>query len=515
MTFTFSPEYLENLVTTKKHRDFIDGRKKKVEKYLVRYNVEYSQTRLEKGHLKGQIFGDILYQTRVKHLANRNMCEPILVGWLANLTREMSLSKELAENEKLADIMANVNGKNQDLKKFSRDLFWEYLAVGLVGVLVESPLEKEESEINAITRGERSKATLFKSEYIISWERFKEQGGNMGALKEVVLYRTHDGEALYLKRYFIEEGGKYQSQDIKVKTKTNIILESDGNAIPGVYTDYKELEMEEGEIAQGDLDYIPFFILGESCTESVIRNIVEQNEEYLNKKSQYDTINRNQTFKRLLAVGLTAEDIEVWNESVIVATPKTEAKIQEIEAGDPVALEKDLESIEKNCYLEGFLKFNARYQLATAQVESAESKKEDKQTWHDYLNYIADLAEDVLNGIVDAIAEFESAQLEQNKKNVTISREFDSIISQEELNRMELLYSKLNDFGEAGRKAKAEIVCAALAELKFIPEADLSEEEKKTELWKAIREEAQKAQQPSFSVGSNISDVINGGEVPQ
>lgn len=511
--FTFSDTYLNNLITIKKHRDFIDGRVDKVKKYLVRHSVEYSQNLITNGNNKGRAFGNVLFQARLDHLANRNLCEPILVGWLAAITRETMISDELIANEDFKNILYNLDGTRKSIETLIRDTFWEYGGVGLVGVLVEAPLVVATTQEEARERGERSIATIFKAEYILAIERFKNQGRMLGELKRIVLYLDGDDESMRLREYSIEnQGDTFRVKDFTLKIK-NVLLNTDGTSGTLNTTDLKEVEEMDVVETDGNFDRIPFIIIGEDPGESIIRNIVEQNYEYLNKKSQYDTINRNQCFKRILGIGIQPEEIELWNESVMATTSRSDAKIQTIEPGDPIALEKDLANIERNCYLEGFMRHGARYQLATGQTESAETKREDKLTWFNYLNYVADLLERAANDVIKLLAHYENIELQEVSEPLKISREFDNVVTQEQLNRADMLYRMADDFGEAGGKAKARIFNSMLAEIRLLPEEGKTEEEIKADIQQEILDSPPKAPQSSFSINSNIIDEINGSEV--
>ena len=228
--FTFSDTYLNNLITIKKHRDFIDGRVDKVKKYLVRHSVEYSQNLITNGNNKGRAFGNVLFQARLDHLANRNLCEPILVGWLAAITRETMISDELIANEDFKNILYNLDGTRKSIETLIRDTFWEYGGVGLVGVLVEAPLVVATTQEEARERGERSIATIFKAEYILAIERFKNQGRMLGELKRIVLYLHGDDESMRLREYSIEnQGDTFRVKDFTLKIK-NVLLNTDGTS---------------------------------------------------------------------------------------------------------------------------------------------------------------------------------------------------------------------------------------------------------------------------------------------
>lgn len=511
--YTFTKSYLFNLPIYLKHLDFLNGSKARVAKYLVRHNTEYATKEVDEGPNKGKKYGDLLFQTRLRFLYNRKFCRSIKLGWLAKLSQAITVDESLTQ-EPWPDLLANIDGKSTKLSRFVRNATGEYLDLGRVGVLAEAPVNIDATAEGAKAKREQSFLKLFPAWAILKAEYHREMDEYQNQLKLVDLYieSTPEGH-MYCRRYWLPEMGKdYVVQDFVIETD-NIIEKSSGNDLAlnvANKGDEKEFTVKLiGDMKAGSLNRIPFAVLGEGPESSVIESTVDKNEEWLNKKSHLDNINRSQSYQRYLGVGVHPEEVKVWNESIFAISKNPDAKVITLQGGDPVALEKDLQDLALEIYLEGFLRHNARYLKQTGSVESAESKREDASTYTDALEDSATKIEELINEALSFIWEFETSATPDGKQGtIEIQKDFHAAISAEENDLMAMLYNMGADWGEAGREAQAKIFISMLNQIPIGGDEDQTEEEYKADLEKRILESAGQERGPA-RIGNQVEVTDN------
>lgn len=475
MGYKFSKEYLNNYNRLVMHSDFIDGSVSRVSSYLRRLNIENASKIID-----GMKVGDIMFNARKERLANRNICEPILSYYLAYLSRELVYNEEM-EDEPFNTILSNVDGSGQRFDTLARTLIYNLLGYGYTGALIESDGEPEQAQGRAIQKGERSYIAQFSALDILKLEREK-KGAGLGKIKQLDLKTGQSEEGITGLSYTLVEGG-YMRRDFLIKIDKDEPFPPTDSA--------SEYLVEYGEPAIGELSKIPFVLIGNDLSESVIRLAVEKNVELLNKRSYLDAININQAFKRLFGFGVDEDDVKYSSFDVMSLVSDPNAKIQEIEPGNPQSLINDIEDIEREAYLEGTLKHGTRYQASTKAVESAETQRQNNAAFENYLSYLADMIEHGLNDIISIVYEFEKGQEPEEKNFIEISRDFNPAISAEETNRYITLYDMAADKGAVGQRIQNEIVALLLSEMRLVSSSRATSEETKSELIKGVKEYTQ------------------------
>lgn len=516
-------DYLKNLSRYLRHDDFIDGDVDAVRKYLVPHLSEESNAKVKLPDGTHVAMGSAAWKIRNDRLENKNLCEPILMQWLAYLTQKVTTTG--LEGADWEQILGDIDGEGTPLTIFKRYLDWDYLGYGRVGVLVEGPAEVAENATDALLRGERAYAQKFEPWLILKADKFKNMGPKRGQLREVVLLvDSVEGENqkrnMLVRRLWIEEQGQnYRSQLLELKGH---ILDEVNGATGPISRDnpwHKPIDIvEEGEIVEGSFDKIPFVIFGDSPRlDSVIYTAVSANKSHMNKSSAKDTIDYYQSSQRVMFAGVDKEALKMWNESMALMTDNENAKLHVVAAGDPTSLSAGIERLERDALLDGLLRVAQRYQLMTAQTQSAESKREDNATFVNYLGYVVDVMQSGMTEVIELIYRFERNS-EPRDMSVTIGKDFRIAATDEELTERALLMSWLREFGQPGREATGHLIATSLLEQRIAVFGDEgSAENLLQELANAIVEEAKReptsarlrADRPR--VGS-IADRIVSGE---
>lgn len=518
--FSLGKHYLTNLSRYLRHDDFLSGDVEDVKKYLVRHMSEYSTSPVTTPGGAKSTIGQVAWNVRLERLANKNLCEPIMLQWLAFLSQEVS--REKLDGEPWETIWSDVDGMGTPTDIFIRWLHWHYLAYGRVGCLIEGPSEISENQSDAIIRGERSYAQIFEPWLILDAKRFTDMGPHRGKLKEVLLLVDSEDESegrrnMIVRRLWIEnQGESYRSQLYTVKG--HILDDIDGTSGSAVkhITWGKPLDFEPlTEEVYGSLDEIPFVLLGEGPKEdSIIFTAVSANREHLNKKSAKDTIDYYQAFQRVAFFGVSGDEAKQWSENIAAFFSDPNGRVDVIESGDPASLTDDIEKLERDAVLDGLLRIAQKQQLMTKQVQSAESKREDNATFEEYLGHVVDMIEEAINRVYYFLHRFERAT-DTPEFKISIGKDFKIAFTTEELVERNLLVSLLRDFGQPGRKATAAIACTSLLEQRIAAIANgISEDELKQQLVEELWNEAQKEPQaPRFRdlVGLGTSRSIADG----
>jgi hypothetical protein len=495
----FDRKYLRSLPVYLRHDDFIDGDVDRVRRYLVRHMSEKLKVPDPNDSSKRINIGQQMWNIRNERLANDNLCEPILMHWLAFLTQEISHTDALSE-EPWSEFFENLDGFNTPHDVFVREVFEKYLGYGRVGILVEGPADVAEGADEAQAAGERSYATLFESYEIPVCEYWK-TGPDRGKVKEVVFIldsmQSEDSSSrdTKVRRYWQETAGaKPRVQEYRVP---GYIFDDVFGTTRPEQSVKKWAESREwvplGNETEIDLDCIPVVIIGDGPRDSILySSVVPKNRELLNKKSAKDTIDYYQAFKRLAFFGVDPSQAGAWNEALAAFFKEADGKMQEVEAGNPESLTNDIDNIKREAFLDGLLRAALRHQLMTKQVQSVDSKREDNNTLEKFLGSVVDIVERGFNDVVRFMWHFETgSEADDEIVRVTIGRDFKIAFTESELAEQSILVAWLRDFGPAGEKAYAEIVATKLLEQRFAASDREAEDTLKKELADAIRQAAE------------------------
>ena len=509
---SLSRDYLEKLPVYLEHEDFILGKPRHVRKYLVRHYSEYSSAVVNTPDGKQSTVGSVAWDTRNKILANNNLCEPILMQWLAFLSQEVT---HKLEGEPWDTILADMDGDGTSLEKFIRDEHWAYLGKGHFGVLIEGPSSVADDPVQAKLNGERSYATLYEPWLICIEEYFKEMGPKRGKLKELgLIVGSTKGEdntrKMIVRRYWIDnQGEKYKWREYTVDKHVLDSVDGTLETLSGHSTWGEELDFEPmGEEAEGPFTDIPFVTAGHGPDDdSVLANVVPKNREHLNKKSQKDIIDGYQSHKRVAVSGADPEELVQWNSNIVANFSNPDAKVHVVEGGDPVSLEKELDKLERDAMLEGLLRVAQRHQLMTKAQQSADSKREDSKTMEEYLGYVTDVIQDATHRVLWFMHKFENKTIENPEFNLSLGRDFSIAFTEEELAEQALMVSWTYDYPKAGREMKAHILRTKWLEMRIASTEEESEAELKSRIGDELLLEA-KEEPTATSLPTELANPV-------
>lgn len=507
LKFSYSKQFLKQLHVFLRHDDFIDGQPETVEKYLVRHQSENSKA--VDPESKASV-GQTSWHIRTELLENDNICDTVLSYWLAYLSTDIT-KKPVHETPIWKSILADLDGEGMDHKSFVRHLDWDYLGYGQCGVLVEGPASTAERGTDAQARGERTYATAWEPWRICRIERFKDAGPMKGKLSDLALIESHHsapgGESYTIVRRFWIEGQSQKYKSAHYKVKGDIFADVDGKK-PAQKKHYEPLGAElVGDVVDGSLDEIPFVLIGKGPKEdSVLYAVVPKNRELLNKKSWRDMVLLNQGFDRLFGFGIRPEEIKFITERNVVLVENVDASIDRIGAADPAALEVECDNVKRDGILKGTLRVAQQQQLMTRQQASGDSKREDKESFIEYLEYVSERIQSGLNEIMKFLFWFETgSKPEEGTFELTIEKDFSSIPTDQEIQEDTLVYGMCDDFPMVGRKIKAELLATKVLTRKLSANSRESEDAMKQQFVKDLRAEAlQEPKNPMADIEAKI-----------
>lgn len=438
--FKFSKDLVKFYEVYDKLRNLTDGDVSKVREYLIPYTTE------------SDIKGTANFANRARRLYYVNFCEPYLMLHQGHLTQEITV-KGIENNDKLKEIFSDVTGYGIDQKQMIADLVWDYMEQGLCGVLVDRTEAPGATLAEARASGERSYQILYASKDIYYYSYF-EDGAKKGQLKELILaggIKTVNGkEAVTAKRYYFEgEELNYRVQE----------LYFEGDKLPDISKEVVFQAVSEGE--QGALERIPFVIFGKSAEESFLYGYYNLNVAHMNLKSVLSNINYNQGFKRSFAVGAKEEEVQNVGEYILTILSNPDAKVFDIPAGDPTAIESEIAKLERQIDLRAQFKYNQLSDEAK-NIQSAESKAKDMVARVGIYDGVLNKLEKVLEQIYSLHAEYEGISAEIT---VTIGREYNLEDEQADMQMLSLAFSQAREVG--ANDVQKDILKAIVLKLKL------------------------------------------------
>lgn len=482
---TYHPQFRRDLPAWLQINDFVDGSFDAVSKYLFRYSTEEVNSSKARAS----------YHSRLQRLNNDNLCDPILSIHLAHLSQQITFGG--LDSEKFQTIIADANGAGQSAPEMVRSYLWEYLKLGMIGILVDAPADPNLAK--------PSYQVMYPATHIRDYRRFTD-GENKGEFRLVLLqdedFRDDEGKS-YERMRLIEftDDSEFPVYTIyQSKEEKNIFdLADESRDLAGLIWKWDFLDREYDVIEEGSLSIpvIPFEIIGSGLSDSTIKDVYCDNKIILNKQSAKDNILYYQAFQRLLGAGLTPEEVASWNESIICTTTSPDAKVQVIESANPQALSEDIANMKSRAMRKGLLQHN---QLIddTRQVQSAESKEKDMKARSKYYDFVLEAFERSLSRIFAFHALFESETPESIA--IKIARDYGLDSGDTQQSQDALIYSQAGTFG--AREVQAEILKKHVSRMQIIGKDGQSEEERRKELLDSI--DAAKSTQVS-------SPLNNGG----
>jgi len=473
MKIFLHPQYIDEISNQLVTDDFLDGRKEKVIKYLTRSEAE-SSTAAVKG--TSSTLGDFLYGVRKKRTENDNFTRAVHEDWVSQFSQEISFSGSIdVDSDVWKTILGDVTGENTTIDEFLRDNVEERVDHARWACLVEGPESIGENETEAQAMGERSYATLYDHKHIVYWDRFTEAGPSKGQLKDIVFLldpiKVDDKEYMRFRHLYIEEQGQnYWSVELLAEKADEDILK-DISGLGSTLKKYEkgvDVQIIETPV-QGSFPFIPVALFEKGWRESLIGEVAEKNKEHLNKKSVRDVILYNEAAKRVAFSGVNKDEFEAWTSSLILTFGSPDVKMFTLDSGDPSALTTEVERVKTNAILHGLKRNEALRQFETKQTQSADSKKVDLIAFEDALNVIADQLEEFLSQVFNYFYWFEFSSAPEEPIQVSIGRDFNIGVSEQELQEYAILFSQLHQFGDAGFEAQKELIIAKLFKQRFMP----------------------------------------------
>lgn len=435
----------------KKVDDIVSGQKERIctSKYLVPFQTEVTNEARQKG----------VFQNRLKRTYPAVMSPGIIEQHKGQLAQKLAV--EGFEGPTAEAIVNNVDGwGSTSQNKFSERL-WHYLKDGQVGTLVEAPEEVADNLLESQLRGERSYQVLYEAKDILKVEYFT-QGPRKGTIKDLYLRESDrtNGKKVYerVRRYYFDSVMGEDGEELMSSTYSVQILEREKNQNETL-SEQQEFEYEYliVEELSGSLETIPFTICGDGPADSVLYMVVDLDIALVNRISVLSNINYYQGFKLIFLFGVTDQEaVKEIGESRI-QTFSSEGSLATSDAGDPAAVEREIEGLKSHIRRVAFKQHNAILSDTTRQVQSAESRAKDLIALENYYNDLLDMFIRKEQEIYQNHAIFEGLSPE----SIVVDAQRDFGLGDPEIARADeaMLYNNANQIvGEAGLEIKREVV---------------------------------------------------------
>jgi hypothetical protein len=463
-SFSNHPELVANWSLYERIADFEDGSPERVVKYLRPHAAEMDAEGLKQ------------FQIRSDRLYNVNFCSPYL--WLHWGHLSQPISVKGAESEQMQEILKDVTGYRESHEQVQRERVYSFLRDGRIGTLVDSPAVVATNLAEARAKRERSYQKLYRARQIRYWQQYSE-GPRKGQLAEVILEEspiTVGGKSFNQYRRLLQppEPDAFFQWEILQETSS---IDSNRSTLN------KPIECDVTDAGLGGIRVLPFVIMGSGPADSFIKDVVPLNLAHMNLESVLSSIIYNQGFQRVIFTGVSKEEVSKVTEWTITLLKNEAAKVAEIPPGNPDAVFKEIERLERQIHRRAKFEFN---QLSddTRQVQSAGSKAKDLIVQHVIYNNTLDYSERVETEIFRMHAMYEDKTREPTDVQVSIARDFG--LEDPEAESMELAAA----FAEAGQLNVPELQKAILAmrasKLRYIPQDDKTEEQVREEILAAI-----------------------------
>lgn len=480
MKISVHPEIKNHVSFFEGVQAFLDGSVAKVSDYLIKYDSESSDTPEASRAWAG----------RKRRLYNKNWVKPFHSLHLGHLSQEMTLN--VGDEDVWTAILENADRKGKSFKTLSREYLADYLSNGLVGVLVDGPARTASTLAEAQANNERSWQVKYSALDVVNWKRFA-TGPLMGELQEVVLregtVKIDDKEHERLRRFY-REGDSVAYQILVAQNE----IKGEGNP----FKDEREFDVvEEGVLP---LTYIPFVFFGEGPESSVVGSLWELNAAIMNRSSVRSNIVYNQGFQRVVFFGVKREEVSNIGEWLGTIIGNDKARVEEIPAGDPVAVVDELASLESFCTRIGKMEWN---QLAddSKQTQSADSKRLDTIGRRKLYDFILDHFEHGIMKLMQFHADYEGlGDARIAEITVRIERDYGLEDEQAEALEREQAFNMAERLGVV--ELQKELLKVAISKITFVPRDDASPEDVKKLMMEAI--DAAQGKQP----GSGLADIF-------
>lgn len=474
------PSYYPNLEHYNRHDDWVTSDPQSLFSYIHRTRLEIADKKT----------GEEYYQERLKNLDTENDIGAICDIHFSALVKEQPVFKEM-DSDLAQDLLNNASGDGTSLWQISREVI---RALGKYGCSVSETFKTADvattaQEAEAI--GERAYIRTYKPQHLVNWERFEEESGKVGQLKEVLLVnrilKEGDKEFQLFKRYwFDEESSNYKCALYKALEDGAFhkLLASKESIQAELYTDEKI----------GGIEEIPVVIIGDPVNgvkQTPIYREVYQSEVLLNKQSIYDQACRYGSSPRHV---ITGEDVKVGDaialsNTHIGAVEGSGIDIKSFETADPIGQWRDIIRLRTAIRRSGLFQANQHMAPDSKEAVSVESKRLDDETRKDYYNQVIDTLENALEDMLHLSTLFDGPNNIPEDAKAIFKRDFDMETQEEKLAREEVVYKYSLNMGDAGHKLRQHLVVNKVQRMRFEEVEEMSEEDIQKELIEAVMSE--------------------------
>lgn len=413
-------QFVEEIDAYRKAYDFNKGKIEVMgENYLHQLDIEEKEYVIVVDDSGKEIryknnFGKKQWRRRLEQLDYFNHTSSILNIHIANLSSQLISIEEPTDS--LQVVIDDATGYEVSLPDFIKECTRSYLLYGKVGILVDSERLVDEFSRPYLIR--------YDAPTILNWEMFK-RGPNKGKFKLVTLAEEPIDGLNIVRDIYINEDGLYAWNLYRQKENDN-----------------EKFELIEEGI--GELDYIPFKVIGRGYDDSAVKDVIPVSENRMNKKSGYDNILYNQSFQRSVLFSEAAnKDVITFAEGVIAYSNDPQGRFETIEPVDPSALREEIMSLDRLAYRTGLFE-NKQLAADTRQVQSAESKAKDTDVLVEYYETLIQLLTKNFNVILDYVKDFIN---EDSETTITITSDFNLNDSQVEATQRQIAFNQARSLG--------------------------------------------------------------------
>jgi len=464
------------------HRDFADGSHDLVatRAYVPPYKTD----------LQPKFESEATYANRLARTVNINITAPILDEHTHASGREITVQN--FDDDVHQDILEDPAQNGENVRVAFRRALSKYYRDGCLGILVERGKDPNPAI--------RSFQVMYETLTIRDWEYFSE-GPRRGQLRMVLL---QDANVVRDKRIY-HRARRYELTDESLNYIWKIYESEPKDPGLKLFEEPRYKLIEEGE---GEFGEIPFVLMGRGIKDSAVKDVVPLNIGILNRNSILSNINYHQGFRVPVFTGVgDLNEIGPVSEYNAVALSNPTAGVTTIDAGDPVAIEKERNFLIHWAKRVGMKQFKQLLDDMTKQVQSAESKAQDLIALKEFYNETLDFFEGWLSAVYRLHAKFENVNISDDALQaikVSISRDFELEDKEAQLQEDTVVRLMVDSLDE---ETRLEIIKAILKRyisgMEFIPSESMTEDEERMRYLELIENatlaERRQIATPSFS----------------
>jgi hypothetical protein len=341
------------------------------------------------------------------------------------------------------------------------------------------------------------------------WERF-ETGAKRGELSNALLENgmtvDSDGNMRrnFLWYYFNGESEAYSVRHVQsdALSKGAFQWAEDGDA---------EYDILSDEINPGGLTEIPVVVFGGCHKDSFTWRIWPLNYALLNRLSVLSNINYHHGFPKVFVTGISdTNELKQAGEYVVNAITNDNAKVLQLQPGDPKAVFEEIRMILHNLKLIAGFKLTQLTADDTRQSQSAESKSKDLQLLANFYDDTAQYLQAQFTLAMKHVGVFLGVQ---NPEEITlqIGRDFGLVNDEFDLQADELVIATVSSFFDAdtANEVIKAITTRRIADLRIVGVGDESADDTRQRLSEVVAGAAPRAAQRTSVNLPNLDDDFN------